>query len=233
MKGSNSHITVTAYHEAGHALAALKQGRFVKTVEVSLINPGNGRTIIWLARKNPYDLVRHPDLAWRHTYNNTLEEIFVLLAGPIAEARCLGKPIRSLGSASDYIKCISRCARLETLADYVSPYLTIDPVDTELLLNQARDKVKRWVARPRNWHSIEVLALHLSKFPKMDDEGLNYALGVALGNGMQMQLGGTSAANKIRARKIMPRATRRSNRFSTPINLQKYRRTLQAIGTQE
>ena len=116
MKGSNSHITVTAYHEAGHALAALKQGRFVKTVEVSLINPGNGRTIIWLARKNPYDLVRHPDLAWRHTYNNTLEEIFVLLAGPIAEARCLGKPIRSLKGHSGAVQGIAFAAGGKSIA---------------------------------------------------------------------------------------------------------------------
>ncbi len=42
--GKFTHTEVTAYHEAGHAVAALQHRRYVDLISVSLEIPGNGIT---------------------------------------------------------------------------------------------------------------------------------------------------------------------------------------------
>jgi hypothetical protein len=145
MKGRQTHIDVTAYHEAGHALAALKIGRYVPKVMVDATNPGEGFTVHWHRPANPFDFVRNPDFAWRHTYQTTLDSMFISLAGPIAEAKLLHKPIRHLGSYSDYRTCMMLCHRLSILAEFARDYTDTPTIKVEELLDRQRDRTRCYV----------------------------------------------------------------------------------------
>ncbi len=101
--GKKLHINVAAYHEAGHALAALREGRQVSLVFAFHKYPGNGMCLYAPKPINPHDLAFNPGTAkaaWNHTLEATCAEIRIALAGPLAEAKVLGKPLRSLGDGS-------------------------------------------------------------------------------------------------------------------------------------
>lgn len=103
--GRRAYISVTAYHEAGHAIAGLWQGIWVEKIDVYHHTPGNGQTTFdYSGLVNPFDPNSSPGIAlvaWQTEYDMTLRLMRVLLAGPLAEAKFLGKPLRSLGAKSD------------------------------------------------------------------------------------------------------------------------------------
>ena len=116
MRGDAAHIRLTAVHEAGHAIASLKVGHYVPLVHVLLNDPGDGGTYRvrhhWLGEpKQIADSIK-----WFQAKRGTEDEVFVLLAGPTAEAVLLKKPLRHLGSRSDYEKCLGATQRLDNLA---------------------------------------------------------------------------------------------------------------------
>jgi hypothetical protein len=47
MNATTTHISIAAFHEAGHALAALREGRQVFGLRVSTENPGDGVCILF------------------------------------------------------------------------------------------------------------------------------------------------------------------------------------------
>jgi hypothetical protein len=138
MNATTTHISIAAFHEAGHALAALNEGRQVIGLRVSTENPGNGICVHARKQRNQYDLAQNPgsaNAAWLHTLKTTYSDIRICLAGPLAEAKALGKPLRSLGSRSDLDKCIRLANRLECLNTFVSEFVEIDELKgVELLI---------------------------------------------------------------------------------------------------
>ncbi len=179
MNGKQTHIDITAYHEAGHALAALKVGRYVPAVMVEQSNPGQGVTRLWHPPPNPFDLARNPDFAWRHTYQTILDSMFISLAGPVAEAKLLHKPMRHLGSYSDYENSMELCLRLRLLAEYVLDYTDTPTIKVGELLDQQRDRTKRWVSHPNNWRNIESIARALIARGQLTGDELAGAIGTA------------------------------------------------------
>lgn len=155
------YIEVTAYHEAGHALAAVYEGRHVTGVAISMNEPGNGICRhAWLP-PNPYDVTLSPGnarAAWEHTVKNTLADMRILLAGPLAEAKLLGQPMRSLGSISDFEKCIGKANKLKTLSEFISDITPVEPINPERLLEEQRKKTRRWLMQSRVWASIKMAA---------------------------------------------------------------------------
>ncbi len=177
MSGKQTHIDVTAYHEAGHALAALKVGSYVGKVAVNLANPGEGVTFHYSPPRNPFDLARNPDFAWRHTYQTTLDTMFILLAGPMAEAKLLHKPLRDLGSYSDYNACMKLCLRLRDLAEFAGEYTDSPIIKFDELLDQQRDRTRRWLGHPKTWRMVDAIASALIKHGQLDGHILAMAIG--------------------------------------------------------
>lgn len=165
-RGSRTHIGVAAWHEAGHALAAMREGRWVVAVEVSATRPGCGVTRQFVRRRrNRFDPVRgrgNARAAWLDTQARYLAELRVALAGPLAEAKAINRPLRALGAELDLHKCQHLARRLEHLREYLEDE-GIDcgpPIDE--LFNEQRKRVRRWLGRPETWGAIERIARQLT-----------------------------------------------------------------------
>ena len=146
MPGNQTRIRLTAYHEAGHALAALREGRQVIRVAAYRGIPGKGVCTFKARQKNPYDVESNPGSAinsWVHILETTRSDIRIFLAGPLADAKALSKPLRSIGAKSDLTKCLNLASRLTHLHSYVSQFAGIAPIDTENILNTERLLVRR------------------------------------------------------------------------------------------
>jgi hypothetical protein len=183
MKGSRTYIQATAYHEAGHAVAALNVGRSVHMVIVDLQRPGNGRMGYKTPSKNPFNIgdgAGNAKAAWNYTYQMTLDSIFVLLAGPMAESKLLRKPLRLMGNKSDLNRSILLKARLERLSEFASDYTDVPKIDVDLL-ERMRGKVRRWVGRPRTWKAVETVADRLTERGEIDSDELSYLVGESKG----------------------------------------------------
>ena len=180
MRGYQTHLEATAYHEAGHAVVALKVGRYVPVVEVNSQNPEQGAAYIIPPRGNPFNIgdgEGNARAAWDHTYETTLGYIFIALAGPLAESKLLRKPLRLMGSRSDLNRAMMFAKRLKTLSEFACEYTDVQPVNIHLL-DQMRDRVQRWIRRPRNWEAISMVAAHLVEYGDIDGGQLAYLIGV-------------------------------------------------------
>jgi hypothetical protein len=160
-----TYISVAAWHEAGHALAAMREGRWVVAVEVSAALPGNGVTRQLVRRRpnrfNPMRGRGNARAAWLDTLERYLPEIRVALAGPLAEAKAVNRPLRALGAELDLRRCQQLIRRLEDLRGFIeSRGVDCGPPIAELVDEQRR-RVRRWLGRPHNWGAIERIAHHL------------------------------------------------------------------------
>jgi hypothetical protein len=91
-------LTATAYHEAGHAVMAMAVGRPIKKVT---IRPGNSR--IGQPRLGVCEIDRGRT---KPSKNGLDDEVLILFAGMVAEARFTGQYCR-LGAGQD-LRAISR-----------------------------------------------------------------------------------------------------------------------------
>ncbi|GEM_PF-1391014 len=163
--GKRTHIGVAAWHEAGHALAAIREGRWVVVVEVSESIPGSGVTRqLVQARRERFKPAVGPGnarAAWADGLARYLSELRVSLAGPLAEAKASNRPLRALGADFDLKKCRDLARRLQVLRDRVEARgVDCGPPIPEWF-NEERKRVRRWLARPVNWSAIEKIAWQL------------------------------------------------------------------------
>ena len=162
IRGAGTHIQATAYHEAGHALAAMREGRPLVFVQIFPNSPGAGLTRHLIRRRrNPFNPALGPgdaQAAWQDTLSRYLTDIRILLAGPLAEARAFNKPLRTLGAESDLHRCQSIAKRLELLREHLIECGIDCGSHIHEQLNHQRDWVRRWVARPVNWEAITRIA---------------------------------------------------------------------------
>ena len=182
MSGNQTRIKLTAYHEAGHAMAALREGIQVNRVVAYRGIPGKGVCTFNIRQKNPYDVESSPGSAiasWAYTLETTRSDIRIFLAGPLAHAKILGKPLRSLGAKSDLTKCLNLASRLTHLHSYVSQFAEIAPIDTENILNTERLRVRRWLAQPKVWNAVELIAGKLSLTGQMGNLYLDELIGIS------------------------------------------------------
>jgi len=191
MNATATYISIAAFHEAGHALAALREGRQVFGLRVSTENPDDGVCIHARKQRNQYDLAENSGsakAAWLHTLNTTHSDIRIFLAGPLAEAKALGTPLRSLGSRSDLEKCIRLANRLECLNTFVSGFVDIDELKGVVLLDGERKRVRRWLTQPRIWNAISLAAERLSMTGQLNRQDLDNLVGRAFVKDWQLHL---------------------------------------------
>jgi hypothetical protein len=99
------------------------------------------------------------------------------LAGPIAEAKLLKKPLRSMGSISDYERCMYRLQRLNWLHSFVAEFADVPPVEVEATFEAERRKVCRWLQRPDVWSKLQLTALALLRRGTLNALDLNSVIG--------------------------------------------------------
>ena len=159
---ANVHIITTAFHEAGHTVAALKAGRYVEYLYISRKKPGNGFTLYHkLDIYNPFypgSTYESVLTAWNFALNNIKKEMSVLLAGPLAEAKYLNLPLRSLGAISDLDKCQNLANRVDVLYGFYNGFYSIPLCEGYKVMNQMRVSTRRWLGQPKTWNTIKLLA---------------------------------------------------------------------------
>lgn len=165
-RGKRTHMGVAAWHEAGHALAAMREGRWVVAVEVSDALPGAGVTRqLVKRRRNRFNPAIGPGsarAAWEDSLARYLAELRVSLAGPLAEAKAINRPLRALGAAIDLETCGHLARRLQALREWVEIQgVDCGPPIAETF-NEERKRVRRWLGRPVNWCAVEKIAWQLT-----------------------------------------------------------------------
>lgn len=183
-RGKQTRMWPTAYHEAGHALAALREGREVTEVRLYPDCPDSGLTT-WsgssdhrLFRSSEPDGDLIPE--WHELLQERLGDIRISLAGPLAEAKLMNKPLRALGAESDLVMCQTithsmrvRYRHLKELVAIVAPDNSGIPETNMLeLVEEQRRKVRRWVARPVVWTALGDIAGQLIKQSNLGCEDL-------------------------------------------------------------
>lgn len=182
VRGASTYILATAYHEAGHALAALKVGRYVSRVSIRHESPGSGSTHFARATKSPFSLELNRGsarAAWEYEYKSARDEIFVCLAGPLAEAKATATPLRQMGNSHDLDYCMHVAQKLSDFASQVSKYVSIPMVCDEALFADSVKRVRSWVHRPKNWEVITAIAQRLEKSHAIQAEVLFDVIGEA------------------------------------------------------
>lgn len=165
------HLSITCWHEAGHLVVALYEGFEVTGARVSTRMPGNGA----VACRRPGPTAINPALgrgnarlAWQESLERTRSRMRLALAGPLAEARVLGTPMRSLGATSDFRAAFQLAQRLRCLwEDFGAWHGAPAPVPLDLL-NQERKRVRRWLGRPDRWSLVTACARALERHGQLD-----------------------------------------------------------------
>jgi ATP-dependent Zn protease len=129
--------TLTAYHEAGHAVIALRQGRSVR--EVSILPGGKRLGYCEMAKGG-------------RPMKDALEaDLLILLAGLAAEARVAGRYALD-GAAQDL-----------RMAEKLALHRAGNARQAERLLERALDKAEHLMRDAATWSAIDLIAAELLK----------------------------------------------------------------------
>ena len=151
---------LAAYHEASHAVIGLWLRRKVRRVEIDPLRPGNGQVLFerWsLLDIEPKDKTSAL-LVWNHALSNAKGQAKILLAGPLAEAKLLRTPLRSLGSRSDLESTLEILHFLEDVRGRLSNFTEIGSDYSRNFNERLRRQTRRLIGVPKIWRAICLLA---------------------------------------------------------------------------
>lgn len=188
------HSIVTAYHEAAHAIVAMRYGREVLAALVGPSDPQTGLTVFRRRRRQPSLGDMTPQeirRAWTESLTYHSNHIRISLAGPLAEAKLLKTPLRSLGARSDLQTAEQLSRKLEDLYDGLSCYAVLPfwP-DRKGYLNHLRRQTRALISRPDMWLMIERVAEDLRRHRFAEGNHIAAAIQVAMGRNGQLGLYG-------------------------------------------
>jgi hypothetical protein len=153
------HLSATAYHEAGHAVAAVQQGIGIGRHGISIIPGKNVAGYVHVHKGfsgNPeYEL----------TSSNRLRverKVIVSFAGEIAQRKFRSRSVRKYHFRSDMEKA------LDLLTCFVG-----SPRELEAYAAWLRIRAEQLVENPLNWAIIEAVASELMKNMKLSAEDVN------------------------------------------------------------
>ncbi len=185
MSGSRAYSEVAAYHEAGHAVAALLLGIEIEEVRIDRNRPGNGTTIyrtgpsLWEGYRMPKSAAPSR-LACALSRRQRVAVFF--LAGPLAEAKRLGVPLRSLDASGDfeYIHVLMRgsdaCQHGEVLPG------------AEHFFDTAVRRTRGILGQPSTWRAVTEVARELLMWGRLSGDDLAVTAQWARAGGRQFGL---------------------------------------------
>lgn len=154
-------LEIAAHHEAGHAVIMWRHGHAFESICVYPDRPGLGRVQCrsLLDELPQPQLWRQDEPTWQQASACILREVEWTLAGPLAEARCIAKPIGSvLASFDDVYEAIGLLGRLKQ-AELGRRKLTPKEIkEVYRDLNEAQERVEQLFTDPWLWRAVEALA---------------------------------------------------------------------------
>jgi len=180
---------LAAYHEAGHAVVGLLHGWRILRVTVVRDHPGNGRVLY-----NPRSVDSLAPAAGVSTavasqaIIRAQGHIRMLLAGPLAEAKLLGTPLRSLGARRDLdtVLCLLELLRANNEVTVVDPASAADPVGA--LGRRLRRQTRQLLGQRRVWHAVNTVAEALLSWETLEGDDVMETVSWALGPDRQRLL---------------------------------------------
>ena len=117
------------------------------------------------------------------------------MAGPLAEARALGKPLRTLGAKSDHDSALRLARWAEDQSLMLQSYGPVKPLSGQEMLNSLRRQTRAIVGRPLIWRMITILARTLEHEPVLD------------GTLVHELIGQLCPQNELRCMRVVPGCT--------------------------
>lgn len=160
--GVATHLQLAAHHEAGHAVVALLLGIQLDEVSIDHRFPGNGRTGYWRSPTGPVCYgapVSAAPSRWARLLNAEQRATVFALAGPLAEARLLGLPLRSLGSIGD-LEAVHQLVIHVLVPQGLAPHGAVRP-GADAFFKCEMNRTRRILKEPAVWRAVTVLAHEL------------------------------------------------------------------------
>ena len=162
---------ITAYHEAAHAVVALRFRIPIEEVALCHVGPVNGYVqmldvpLIPKVARNDHSSL----LTWTLVARATEQQSMVLLAGVVAEAKLLGTPLRAHCGESDLSRCLHLCWLLDcyrrALVDTQAMVIPEEkPID---MANRLRQRTRQILGHPRTWRAVTALADDLEGWSRL------------------------------------------------------------------
>jgi len=162
---------ITAWHEAAHAVVAFRFG--IRVDELAICPSGPLAGYVRMLRPSMISLRSTWDdatsrLSWALVRRDTEHHVMVRLAGPIAEARLFGTPMRSHACESDLNSAIRLCDLLENYRTHLAARgVRVPAVPANDLAARLHRRTRYVLAYPRTWKAVRVLAADLEGWSRL------------------------------------------------------------------
>jgi len=192
LKNRDVNIDVTAYHEAGHVVVGLYLGCAIDEVMVDIDNPGDGITVYrpnFIGKFSGISLNHRTALSlWNQVLQEHVKLAKISLAGPLAEAKILAKPLRSLGAKSDLDKVMLIYDVLENIRENLSQYADISDNYRQNFSAKLRLQTRRILNKPSVWRAIGDLAHDLIHWHSLQGNDIAETVQLSMARSRQLNL---------------------------------------------
>ena len=157
------HRRITAYHEAAHAVIAFRFGIPIHEIALCRTGPLQGYVRFFGAanESNTASAKNYlSDLEWSLFVRRAEQEIMVLMAGALAEARLLNSKLRAHGCMSDLSRSMGACYMIDDYRRHlVQTHAKVISVEQPIdMANRLRRRTRQILAHPNTWRAVSALA---------------------------------------------------------------------------
>ena len=187
--GAHAHCEIAAYHEAGHAVAGVLLGLWVIEVKIDHHSPGSGLTTYRDPHSRPGSYRgprRDAPSHWARALSSEQRKMVFALAGPLAEAKLLGKPLRTLGSIGD-LEAVHQLVRWPVTEGEDQHHGAVVP-GADIFFKAEIRRTRRILNQPSVWRAITLIAGDLQAWGKLKGDDVVETVQWAMGGCRQMGL---------------------------------------------